>query len=154
LKLLIYHSGLSGYELQKRMESLHIYAELADDQHVLWILPLWHANDTFPMEELLRRLQQMKLPDKQRQNIFALETLYTGEGQYVPDTFEQTRTISFHEAEGATLAQHLTVYPPGVPTLLKGEKLTASMIALINAWYDKGLRVEGLYKDKIKVKDD
>ncbi|GGI33896.1 MULTISPECIES: Orn/Lys/Arg family decarboxylase [Staphylococcus] len=154
LKLLIYHSGLSGYELQKRMESLHIYAELADDQHVLWILPLWHANDTFPMEDLLRRLQQMKLPDKQRQNIFALETLYTGEGQYVPDTFEQTRTISFHEAEGATLAQHLTVYPPGVPTLLKGEKLTASMIALINAWYDKGLRVEGLYKDKIKVKDD
>lgn len=153
LKLLIHHSALTGYELQKRMEALHIYVELADDKYVLWILPLWHEHDAFPIDELLQRIQQLDVPDKMWQDVSMLETLYTGEGHYVPCVFDQTREISYHEAEGATLAQHLTVYPPGIPTLLKGEKLTLPMIKLIDDWYKKGLRVEGLYKDKIKVKD-
>ncbi|WP_341776129.1 aminotransferase class V-fold PLP-dependent enzyme [Staphylococcus hyicus] len=154
LKILVYHPALTGYELQQLMEALHIYVELADENHVLWILPLWHSDDTFPLDDLLARIQQLHVPNQTRHNNDVPQLLYTGEGDYVPDSFEHTREVSYHLAEDTILAKHLILYPPGIPTLLKGEKVTASMIKLIDYWVEKGLRVEGLTEGKIKVKDD
>ncbi|KFE40694.1 aminotransferase class V-fold PLP-dependent enzyme [Staphylococcus agnetis] len=154
LKLLIHHPALSGYELQRLMEAEHIYVELADEKHVLWILPLWHEGDTFPMNALLHRIRQLNLPHSINHQLSMPNVLYKEEGVYMPDVFDRVRDVHYLDAEGTILAQHLIVYPPGIPTLLKGEKMNVSMIKLIDYWYKKGLRVEGLSEGKIKVKDD
>ena len=40
--------GLSGYELQALLEEAGIYAELADPQNVLFVLPLLKKEQSYP----------------------------------------------------------------------------------------------------------
>lgn len=155
LKVLIAHPNLAGYELQKRMEELGIYVELADESYVLWILPLWHESDVFPFELLLQRIAQIEVPQEERETEAVVSPkLYTGGGNYIPSSFEKDIWLPYHKAENRILAQHLILYPPGVPSLLKGEQVSLSMIELIDYWCQKGFRIEGLSEGKIKVKDD
>ncbi|NJH96983.1 lysine decarboxylase, partial [Staphylococcus agnetis] len=114
----------------------------------------WHEGDTFPMNALLHRIRQLNLPHSINHQLSMPNVLYKEEGVYMPDVFDRVRDVHYLDAEGTILAQHLIVYPPGIPTLLKGEKMNVSMIKLIDYWYKKGLRVEGLSEGKIKVKDD
>ena len=43
----------------------HIYLELADDYQALAILPLWHHDDTYLFDSLLRKIEDMILPKNQ-----------------------------------------------------------------------------------------
>ncbi|MCS4487234.1 lysine decarboxylase [Staphylococcus americanisciuri] len=154
LKLLVYHPNMTGYVLQKVMESTGIYVELADTHHVLWVLPLWHVGDTYPFDQLIARIKVLDLTAQQYDISAEPQALYTGSGRYEPIQVEGDYWIPFAEAHGKVLAQHLVLYPPGIPTMIKGEKVTASMIKLMSKWDDNQLRVEGLQEGKIKVKDD
>lgn len=154
LKLLIYRPGMSGDTLQQVMESVGIYVELSDSYHVLWVLPLWHKGDAYPFEDLITRIHHMTFTESMTDTQSMQQAIYTGSGRYEPQHITQSDWLSFEEAEGKVLAQHLVLYPPGIPSMLKGEKVTKSMIKLITKWYQSQLRVEGLQDGKIKVKDD
>ncbi|MGV3043282.1 lysine decarboxylase [Staphylococcus rostri] len=154
LKVLVYHPNMTGYALQEVMERAGIYVELADTHHVLWVLPLWHAGDSYPFDQLLTRLKGLDLTTQHDDKPAEPQALYTGAGRYEPTQVENSYWIPFDVAHGKVLAQHLVLYPPGIPTMLKGEKVTPSMIKLMSKWDDSHLRVEGLHKGKIKVKDD
>ncbi|QLK85277.1 lysine decarboxylase [Staphylococcus sp. 17KM0847] len=154
LKLLIRCPGVSGVELQQCMENMGIYVELADSHSVLWILPLWHEGDSFPFHSLIERIQHMVLPTAEKQKTHSHAKLFSGGGKYLPTYISCASWIPFTQAVGKILAQHLVLYPPGVPSLLKGEKVTSSMVKLIDDWITQGFRIEGLVEGKIKVKDD
>lgn len=154
LKLLVYHPNITGHQLQRYMEDEGIYVELADTQHVLWVLPLWHEGDTYPFEALMTRIKAMHIQNDVMTESELRQQLYTAEGRYVPTQVERSRWVPFNEANGKVLAQHLVLYPPGIPSMLKGEQVTSSMVELMGKWYHSNLRVEGLKEGKIKVKDD
>lgn len=154
MKLLIRYEGLTGSSLQAQMETQAIDVELSDENAVLWVLPLWHDQDRFPFEQLLERIERIILTPGVKSSYDKPPYLFTKPSAYQTIGMHPSRSIPYQKAEGYTLAQHLTPYPPGIPSLLKGEIVTTDMIKLIEYWQSRGFRVEGLTDGKITVKDE
>lgn len=154
LKLLIRYKGMTGSSLQAQMEAQAIDVELSDENVVLWVLPLWHHQDRFPFEELLERIDRMTLRPEAQSVHDKPPHLFTQPSTYRAIGMHPSRSIPYQKAEGRILSRHLTPYPPGIPSLLKGEIVTTDMIKLIEYWQSRGFCVEGLMDDKITVKDE
>lgn len=153
LKLNISYQGYKGTEIQQWLEDVGVYPELADSYQVLLVLPLWHEQDTYPFESLITKIMNMPLPPTKNQDS-QISQLLLSEGSYRPVRFEKTRWISLHEAENDVLAQHIVPYPPGIPMIFKGERITINMIKLIDKYVKTGITVEGIKDNKILVKDE
>lgn len=156
LKLLIRYKGATGDEIQAWLEEQHIYVELADQYQVLLVLPLWHNNDSYPFNDLLHRIAKIHLPEKQcnlKGNI-NIPKLLTDSGEYKPFESDKTRWLDFTKAKGKVLAQHIVPYPPGIPTMVRGETITKNMIELLGDYYKKELTIEGMKNNKILVEDE
>ena len=68
----------------------------------------------------------------------------------------KTKSVVFSEAEGLVSAEDIFAYPPGIPIIVKGEVLSAEIIALISSLHDKGVNIissENSYPDSILVAD-
>lgn len=153
LKLLLKYEGYTGHEIQKWFMNNHIYFELADGYQSLAILPLWHEGDAFLFDLLLRKIEDMVLPEKKFSKVKQTELL-TNEGNYKPNHFEHVTWCELQHAQGKVVARHIVPYPPGVPIIFKGETITESMIKLMNEYLETGVIVEGINNNKILVEDE
>lgn len=153
LKLNIRCNGYTGFELQKHFETKDIYVELADEHQVLFVLPLWHKEDTYPFDLLIERIRQIELEERETQSP-AQSAFRTEEGTYQAGDIVDTKSINISHAESKVLATNIVPYPPGIPVMFKGEKITENMIKLMNYWYDNNIRVEGIKNYKIEIKDE
>ncbi|MEP9853540.1 lysine decarboxylase [Staphylococcus aureus] len=153
LKLNLRCSGYTGFELQKCFEDKDIYIELADNYQVLFVLPLWHKDDQYPFDLLIEKIHQIKLEVRvtKKENISGVRT---EQGIYQAGEIEKTRSVPINQSNNQTLATHIVPYPPGIPVMFKGEKITENMIELMNYWYDNHIRVEGIKNYKIEIKDE
>ncbi|EVU65441.1 hypothetical protein U153_02735 [Staphylococcus aureus H83536] len=131
----------------------HIYLELADDYQALAILPLWHHDDTYLFDLLLRKIEDMILPKKSVSKVKQTQLLTT-EGNYKPKRFEYVTWCDLKKAKGKVLARHIVPYPPGIPIIFKGETITENMIELVNEYLETGMIVEGIKNNKILVEDE
>ncbi len=153
LKLNVRCRGYHGYELQSYFEAHHIYVELADDFQVLMVLPLWHEGDQFPFDELLSRIEKVQLVERQH-DINISVPYRTGSSMYYGGEIHNVRKIDIKYAENKILANHIVPYPPGIPIMFKGEKITEDMVKLMNYWCEQQQRVEGIKNFKIEIKDE
>ncbi|HDY9472107.1 TPA: aminotransferase class V-fold PLP-dependent enzyme [Staphylococcus argenteus] len=153
LKLLLKYEGYTGHEIQKWFMNNHIYFELADDYQSLAILPLWHEGDAFLFDSLLRKIEDMVLPEKKISKVKQTELL-TNEGNYKPNHFEHVTRCELQHAHGKVVVRHIVPYPPGVPIIFKGETITENMIKLMNEYLETGVIVEGINNNKILVEDE
>ncbi|MGW7988142.1 Orn/Lys/Arg family decarboxylase [Staphylococcus shinii] len=153
LKLNIQCTGYSGIELQQLFENKDIYVELADEYQVLFVLPLWHKGDYYPFQELIDRIKQIEV-EKRSNNIDYKIPDYELCGLYQPVEISKVKSIDINEAENQILAVNIVPYPPGIPIMLKGELITKNMIKLMNYWCEQHIRVEGIKKHKIEIKDE
>ncbi|HHD6686847.1 TPA: aminotransferase class V-fold PLP-dependent enzyme [Staphylococcus aureus] len=153
LKLLIKYEGFTGHDIQNWFMNAHIYLELADDYQALAILPLWHHDDTYLFDSLLRKIEDMILPKKSVSKVKQTQLLTT-EGNYKPKRFEYVTWCDLKKAKGKVLARHIVPYPPGIPIIFKGETITENMIELVNEYLETGMIVEGIKNNKILVEDE
>ncbi|MBD3493584.1 aminotransferase class V-fold PLP-dependent enzyme [Staphylococcus aureus] len=153
LKLLIKYEGFTGHDIQNWFMNAHIYLELADDYQALAILPLWHHDDTYLFDLLLRKIEDMILPKKSVSKV-KQHKLLTTEGNYKPKRFEYVTWCDLKKAKGKVLARHIVPYPPGIPIIFKGETITENMIELVNEYLETGMIVEGIKNNKILVEDE
>ncbi|MDO5659365.1 MAG: lysine decarboxylase, partial [Staphylococcus xylosus] len=75
-------------------------------------------------------------------------------GFYHPGEIAKVKSIDINEAENQILAVNIVPYPPGIPVMLKGEIITKNMIKLMNYWCEQHIRIEGIKKHKIEIKDE
>lgn len=153
LKLNISGNGYTGFELQKLFEMEKIYIELADNNQILLVLPLWHEEDMYPFELLLERLKNINFEKRKPNNKTEIEYL-TEKGVYYSGEIDKIRNININKSVNKILATHIVPYPPGIPLMFKGEKITENMVKLMNYWQDSNLRVEGIKNHKIEIKDE
>lgn len=57
--------------------------------------------------------------------------------------YSETVTIPFAESAGHVMAEFIMVYPPGIPILMPGERITEQNIEYIREHIDAGLPVQG-----------
>ncbi|MCU5747062.1 lysine decarboxylase [Staphylococcus sp. SQ8-PEA] len=153
LKLNVSLRGYTGHEVQRIFEDEEVYCELADDQQMLLILPLWHEGDSFQFESLLSRIEKLKVEKRAPLSKRALN-VRTQEGRFRPTLIRASKEVAIEKAEGAILASSIVPYPPGIPIMFKGEVITSNMLELLKQWSHSDFRVEGIVNDKIMIKDE
>ncbi|MGH0601211.1 aminotransferase class I/II-fold pyridoxal phosphate-dependent enzyme [Bacillus mycoides] len=139
---------LSGYELQSVFEKVGIYTEMADPYNVLLILPLQVNEGYMKAIEIIRlAMQQYKVKDKTA----SIRYTYKGEISPLPYTYKQleryeTKLVSIEEAVGMIAAEMVIPYPPGIPLIMYGERITQEHTKQITHLEKTGARFQGSTK--------
>ncbi|WP_251554292.1 aminotransferase class I/II-fold pyridoxal phosphate-dependent enzyme [Neobacillus muris] len=150
--------GISGFELQSKLEQAAIFTELADPYNVLLVLPLLKSGQEYPFDEAagniktaLAGLPVQEIMDKSwspKEKIAELAIGYKDMPNF------QELEIPIHQAGGQISAETVIPYPPGIPLFLKGETITKDKLEHFQRLVESGARFQGgiqLSEGKIKV---
>lgn len=139
-------NGLSGFALSTLLEKEGLFVELADPKNVLIILPLAVNEKKHDMIERIVRavskgikgsmeLEQVTLPPFPAE-ISELAIPFREQADY------QRLKCPIEEAIGEVAAEAIVPYPPGIPLLFNGEKITSSTVEYIKALQQIGARFQ------------
>ncbi len=64
---------------------------------------------------------------------------------------KDTKEVLIEKANGSVCAGYVNLYPPGIPLLLPGERVTKEHITLINRYLEKDMHVQGVRERRILV---
>jgi lysine decarboxylase len=148
LKIIIRSTkGLSGFDLHKVLETEGVFAELADALNVLIILPLAVMGAKHDMIERIARAVQQDLGMKEHLLLFSVPPFPRKISHLaIPLSVQQDYEYGLwklEEAVGKVAAESIIPYPPGVPVLLKGEKITQQVVDYIAQLKGLGARFQG-----------
>ncbi len=62
-----------------------------------------------------------------------------------------SETVTISESANRIAATMITPYPPGIPAVVPGELITATMAASIDEWLTEGMDVLGVNEGQIQV---
>ncbi len=153
LKLLIRVGKYSGFQVQRVLEAHQVYVELADTSQVLLILPLLTFDQDYSFAEVRKRIKNavddlMKEEPKNPKDIHPtagkeISTLHMNvsllnerQGEWIPYT----------RALGRVAKGMIVPYPPGIPLILPGEKITVSVLTELEEWIEKGASFQGNHR--------
>lgn len=138
LKLILRVNGYSGFALQKSLEEQGIYAELADPYQVLFILPLAKQEHHNLIEEIARKIAYaVKCLENEQRKADELDSpVFINKISlpcYTARELEHLRVnwVHYEIAIGMVAAGSIIPYPPGIPLLLAGERVTEEHIQLL-----------------------
>lgn len=119
-------TGYTGYELQAIFEESSYFPELADESQVLLILPLIKKGIDFTpisrihspvKKEIAKEPYEMSAP-------FASGLALTYEEMHA----RATEFVLLDEATTRVSAETISLYPPGIPAIIRGESITEKHI--------------------------
>lgn len=129
-------SGLSGYAVARHLETDHgIVVEAYNVSTILFLVPFGAtladvkatriALETIAGEGRHRLEYRLDLPDSVPRVLDLTDV-----ARLLP---EQLEDVPLLDATGRICTEHITPFPPGIPTTIKGEELTAGLVA----YYDR-----------------
>ncbi|MFJ5966105.1 aminotransferase class I/II-fold pyridoxal phosphate-dependent enzyme [Bacillus sp. NPDC093026] len=128
--------GLTGYELKKVFESVDVHPELADEYQVLLIFGLGKMRD-FPFTSIEHALQHSE------SLLIGMEHRQIESASIEMDQQRQgMEAVPFEEAEGRISAESIIPYPPGIPLMIKGERIEADQIATLSRLLEHQVHVQ------------
>lgn len=161
-------TGLSGNRLQKiLLDKYHIQLEMAAETYVLGIVTMCDTKEGFDrLAEALLEIDgsiakmvtavsdEEKESDSSdgRNNFSEWEECEEDIVYSLAEVRERvTEEILIDEADRRICADYVNLYPPGIPLLLPGERITKEHIALINRYLEKDMHVQGVTERRILV---
>nr|WP_276523308.1 aminotransferase class I/II-fold pyridoxal phosphate-dependent enzyme [Lysinibacillus fusiformis] len=155
LKLLLRVKGYSGFQLQKALEAEHVYGELADRNQVLFILPLLKQGHTYPFAEIRVRIKEAvtllletaKI-DSSQVSQAAYKFVQITEPIY---TFNEIASLNkewlpYMRTMGRISASMIIPYPPGIPLLVPGERITVAKLSQLEELLAAGATFQGNHR--------
>ncbi|WP_408008856.1 aminotransferase class I/II-fold pyridoxal phosphate-dependent enzyme [Pseudalkalibacillus sp. A8] len=143
---------LSGFELQTILEEAGIYSELADPYNVLLILPLARIDR---IEEFTSLVERQLRPYKPCERISVKIDQFPSITELTMTHKEiqglETKRVPLMEAVDKISAETLIPYPPGIPIIMKGERISTSHIDYCRFLLEKGARFQGTNLEDIQV---
>jgi Arginine/lysine/ornithine decarboxylases len=148
---------LSGIRLQRLLAEQGCWAEMADDRHaVLLFGPGATEADADKLVSALHKIAEQtagyepdagtgQTPIEAAADATAPEARF-GEPFAVPLMPPEpgfTETVPLEEAAGRTAAETVIPYPPGIPLIYTGERISEAQIAAIRRWAAAGARFQG-----------
>lgn len=153
LKLILRVKDRTGYQLKEALERFNIFVELADVYQVLIILPLLKCAQSYPFAELRKGIKQ------------AVEYLKKEEGRKLPTAFPisdqpysvpqlsfeqisqmEKEWIPYTRAIGKISAGSVIPYPPGIPLILPGEKISVEKLSQLEEFLMLGAAFQGEHR--------
>ena len=150
------HSAVSGADLQNLLlEKYKLQMEMACGNYTLALSSIMdrkegferlaqaliEIDDAFSLEFHLCEANQMIF----NSNVYKIQTKHL-------EIFEaqerDTEAVLLEEAIGKTSGSYVYLYPPGIPIIVPGERITKQFVEDIDLCKKKGLEVEGLLDDE------
>ncbi|WP_080871839.1 aminotransferase class I/II-fold pyridoxal phosphate-dependent enzyme [Oceanobacillus timonensis] len=138
--------SFSTKSVMSALEKAGIFPELATDEQILFV----HGLASFTqINSLKKRLKTMEHPLKKSVNRATIEetNFFPNKIQeldlsYQKMNSETTYLVPMKESIGDIAAEAVIPYPPGIPLLLKGEKIKAVHIARLEKLMEQGVRIQ------------
>ncbi len=146
--------GYTGIEVGDVLREAGIAVELVDAQNVLFLIT--YADDTpdfvFALEKIRKTLAEL---EQHKRSPLAAGAMYE-----IPKTevvlplhevfYGQKQSLPLTEAEGEICGEQISFYPPGIPVLLPGERITREIIDYCTTMKALGLPVSGPADSKLQ----
>jgi arginine decarboxylase len=141
--------GVSGYQVSQLLNTNHgIQVEMADEFHVLVIVSIGDRRDD--LARLVQALRDISSGFSGRPKSAKLEGLspsfIENEVTLTPREafFADHDYVALEESDGRISSEIVTVYPPGIPVLIPGERIQADTITYLRKMLELGATVDGL----------
>lgn len=156
LKITVQVRGMSGYELAAQLEEEGIFVELADPLNVLLACPLAYLPGQFEktrnvFEQLSNRLDYT-ITDTTLLPVTWMEEDIT----FPAYSFKELDTMNkkemnFVKTAGAIAARAIIPYPPGIPIVMPGERISVAKIRMLEIVIKGGGHVQGIKENMIEI---
>ncbi|MEH7222899.1 aminotransferase class I/II-fold pyridoxal phosphate-dependent enzyme [Bacillus sp. JJ1566] len=136
---------LNGYELQSCFEKEGLFTEMSDPNNVLFVLPL---SDTFDADEIYNKISRSikeytsikrKFVDlhEDGKRVSTLALCFNEIKGY------NKKVVSFKDSIGNISGEMIIPYPPGIPVLMEGERVTERHVEILTAYLETGAHFQG-----------
>ena len=139
--------GYTGIEAGARLRQAGIAVELVDAQNVLFLVTYADVTEDYDLalqriEIVFREMQACKRPCKcvpdvsqipEAESVLPLRQVFYGDKE----------SIALAKAQGRICAEQISFYPPGIPVMLPGERITETIISYCQTMKNLGLPVSG-----------
>ena len=144
--------GFSGFEIERILRKKHhIQLELSDLFNIIALVTIGDDENTIntfinafkeivstrPLNKILR--YSLDLPDLPEQKVLPQQAFYG-----------ETHLVSLAEAEGEISAEMIMAYPPGIPLICPGEKITKEIIEYIQLLHTEEAELQGTQDPKVR----
>lgn len=139
--------GISGIEAGDIFRSFKVAVELVDAENVLFLVTYADMDKVFAegLARIRQALQYMETHKKSRQSHSKAVRVPKTEAVFsLRQVFNSSKeSVLLSEAVGRICAEQVSFYPPGIPVLLPGERITEEIIAYCQQQRKLGLPVSG-----------
>jgi arginine/lysine/ornithine decarboxylase len=147
-------TGLSGYEIESILaKEYNIQLDYADIFNLVAIMG--EGSNKSDVEALVNALKDIskKYKGKQKNQLLKIPSLATEMVMLPREVFlsSNTKKIPLVKAVGHVAAQTLTPYPPGIPVLIPGERITKEICDYLIDMSSKDIRISGQESEMLKT---
>jgi arginine/lysine/ornithine decarboxylase len=146
--------GLAGYEIEDILaKEYNIQVDCADIFNIIAILGIGSTKQD--VELLVKALCDIekKYSGTQKNWSMKIPSLSTEMVMMPRDVFlaAKTKRVPLKKAAGHIAAQTLTPYPPGIPVLIPGERITNEICEYLIDMVEKNIRISGQETRELKT---
>jgi arginine decarboxylase len=154
LSINVTRSGFSGQEIEQILSKRYrIQVDAADLFNLIAILGF--GTERSDLEALTRALAEIdeKFRGDAKNWILRIPSLSTELVMIPRDVFllYRSKRVPLSKAAGHIAAQTLTPYPPGIPILIPGERITQEIVEYLQDLSEKDIRVVGQEAEALKT---
>ncbi|MDR1695263.1 MAG: aminotransferase class I/II-fold pyridoxal phosphate-dependent enzyme [Endomicrobium sp.] len=147
-------TGLSGYEIESILaKEYNIQLDYADIFNLVAIMGI--GSDKSDVEAFVSALSEInkKYHGKQKNWILQIPSLATEMVMVPREVYlsNSTKRIALNKSVGHVAAQTLTPYPPGIPVLIPGERITKEICDYLIDMSSKDIRISGQETEMLKT---
>ena len=143
------NTDITGRELSRELlERFHLQMEMASIDYVTALTSVGDSEEG--MERLCNALEildrERNWRSKQDQEIMLprLQRVAT-----ISEMDEREKvSVSWEQCQGKVAAEMVYVYPPGIPLIVPGERISRDVIECVNSYRNCGFAIEGTKEDK------
>ncbi|WLR58018.1 aminotransferase class I/II-fold pyridoxal phosphate-dependent enzyme [Guptibacillus hwajinpoensis] len=154
IKITVQLSGTSGYDLAKKLENEGIFVELSDPLNILLICPIAFNGEAY--ERTLQAFKRIAVHRDEATFRISMNQLNHEEITFPAYSFAKletmnTNTVSIRNAVGLIAAKAIIPYPPGIPIVLPGERITLGKTQLVETVLNGGGHIQGMNGEMIEI---
>jgi lysine decarboxylase len=135
--------GLSGVDVERELQKVHIRVEMADQDAIVFLATLSDEAEEFKILEnaLVPILKALQGPTRTTQTSLSWSVVPTVAMSIRDAYFADTEYVSAKDAVGRISADLIAPYPPGVAVVAPGELLTEQIVNGLAATQKAGVRI-------------
>lgn len=147
-------TGLAGHDVEHILaKDYGIQVDCADIFNLIAIMGVGTTRQD--VERLILALEDLdkKEPGHEKNWVLQLPSLSTEMAMTPRDVFlsQRTKRVPLKKAVGHISAQTLTPYPPGIPVLIPGERITQEIVDFIEDLAEKDIRISGQETEELRT---